>query len=874
MDEGLIGRLARLLAIRTAKNSDRRIDAAPISKPSPGFALEPRIMLDAAMVSTGEEILSEPENQQGSEKHSDKSTSSIQAETHKLAEALEASSQIQNTVTEVVLIDPTVPDYQTLIAGISDQAQVHLLSSSASLAEIADVLAGYQNLDAVHIISHGSTGSLALSGETVDSDTLASQRETLVTIGQSLSQEGDILLYGCNVGSDRKGQDFIEQLAALTGADIAASNDLTGSSEKGGDWDFETSVGLITQSVTASELATSGYTSVLAIVNIENLGDVESESNPTEIGQTFRATVSGYITEIQVVSNQDTTPVLKIYSDAGIGDEDTELHSQSVSLTYLEPGGNGYVMTSIVLNKSVAITDGMDYTFYFAEGEGVAPLADLAYTSNTYDNGEIVGDSLQQPENFDLIFRVVQSEGSAPSISISDTSLPYTENDTATLIAATGTVSDLDGDADWNGGKLVAQITSNNEATDRISISDTDGDGIAITVSGTDLLAGSTTIGTVSATGGVVPDGTALTISFNSSATNANVQEVLQSLRYHNTSETPSTENRTITVTATDAGGGFDSDTRTVSVAAVNDAPTVTGTPTDITVTEDAASNIDLSAVTFADPEDDSLTITLTVDAGTLAGSTSSGVTVGGSGTGAMSLSGTAANINTWLDTVANIQYTTAANANGVATLTVSASDGEGGSLASNPTINLNITAVNDAPVVDADPDNSSGGDPGFETSYTAGAASGVVVVDSDFTITDIDNSHIQGAEIMLTGLQNGTNEGITIDNTPATIAGISITYTSATEINLSGAATKAEYESLIRQINYSNSSSAATTTTGNRTVIIQVNDGSSASNSETTTISVVAAPIVTIWFRLALSASVTVAPEPINTGVLLSFSV
>ncbi|BBI49681.1 hypothetical protein HORIV_21020 [Vreelandella olivaria] len=136
-----------------------------------------------------------------------------------------------------------------------------------------------------------------------------------------------------------------------------------------------------------------------------------------------------------------------------------------------------------------------------------------------------------------------------------------------------------------------------------------------------------------------------------------------------------------------------------ITAVPTNAAPTITGAPSDITVTEDTVSNVDLSDVTLADSDGDNLTVTLTASAGTLAASSGGSVTVSGSGTGALTLSDTAANINTYLDTTTNIQYTGASNASGdnAATLTIKANDGTVDS--STTKVNVDITAVNDAPV-------------------------------------------------------------------------------------------------------------------------------------------------------------------------------
>ncbi|RMB12132.1 beta strand repeat-containing protein [Eilatimonas milleporae] len=195
----------------------------------------------------------------------------------------------------------------------------------------------------------------------------------------------------------------------------------------------------------------------------------------------------------------------------------------------------------------------------------------------------------------------------APRLVIADGTLSYSEGDAATQIDGSATVSDSDGDADWNGGTLAIQVTGNMESADRISISDTDGDGTAITISGTDILANGTDVGDLSATGGTVTGGTALTITFDTDATNGIVQEVLQSLRYDNTSDAPGTSDRTVTVTATDTNSGSSSDTRTISISAVNDAPSLTAGGTLSAVAEDTTAPtgaaLNSLGITVTDPD-------------------------------------------------------------------------------------------------------------------------------------------------------------------------------------------------------------------------------------------------------------------------------
>ncbi len=146
--------------------------------------------------------------------------------------------------TEIVFIESNVADYATLIAGLDPALEVHVLDAAGDgLAQMATLLAGRSGIDAIHLISHGSAGAVQLGMVTLDEETLQSRRGELDTIGQSLGEDGDLLLYGCNVAQGQTGIDFIGKLAQVTGADVAASTDLTGAAVKRGDWVLEATSG-------------------------------------------------------------------------------------------------------------------------------------------------------------------------------------------------------------------------------------------------------------------------------------------------------------------------------------------------------------------------------------------------------------------------------------------------------------------------------------------------------------------------------------------------------------------------------------------------------------------------------------------------------
>ncbi len=157
---------------------------------------------------------------------------------------------MRNTaMTSIIFFDKRVRDYQLLIATLPADSEYALIDTdSDGIHQMANYLAGRHNLDSIQIVSHGDKGSLQLGSTILDANNLMDYEIQLAFIGDALADDGDISLYGCNIASGIEGQAFIEHLAAMTGADIAASNDPTGSYEQGCNWLLEARTGQIDSS--------------------------------------------------------------------------------------------------------------------------------------------------------------------------------------------------------------------------------------------------------------------------------------------------------------------------------------------------------------------------------------------------------------------------------------------------------------------------------------------------------------------------------------------------------------------------------------------------------------------------------------------------
>ena len=107
------------------------------------------------------------------------------------------------------------------------------------VAQVTETLRDYTDLDAVHFVSHGADGRLQLGDTWLGSDNLDDYQDAVQTWQQALADDADLLIYGCNLAETGAGQAFIDRLSALTAADVAASDDITGAAQRGGDWALE-----------------------------------------------------------------------------------------------------------------------------------------------------------------------------------------------------------------------------------------------------------------------------------------------------------------------------------------------------------------------------------------------------------------------------------------------------------------------------------------------------------------------------------------------------------------------------------------------------------------------------------------------------------
>lgn len=229
-------------------------------------------------------------------------------------DAMSLSSSIdvkQALYREIVFLDAGVVDGEQLLSDLlrntnTATTQVYLIDSTTDgVEQISAALNNHHALDAVHIISHGTTSQVQLGSGTLSSSNIESYSDQLNAWGSALHGSGDILIYGCDVASSAQGQALLDVMSTLTRADIAASVDPTGNTEQGIDWGLEYQTGI----VEATAFTSSGiqvWSGVLATNNNPSF----SSSGPFTVDEGALATT--------VVGNIDADDGDGGATDAGI----------------------------------------------------------------------------------------------------------------------------------------------------------------------------------------------------------------------------------------------------------------------------------------------------------------------------------------------------------------------------------------------------------------------------------------------------------------------------------------------------------------------------------------------------------------------------
>jgi Domain of unknown function (DUF4347) len=471
----------------------------------------------------------------------------------------------------LTVIDTAIEDWKTLKDSVKGREILLLDSTDNPLDEILLRLEKMGKADSLNIISHGSSGRLEFENGAISIETLEKNKEKWKKIGSLLNEDGDIQLLGCNIAKGTKGKTFIKRLADITGSDVAASINPTGSAEKGGDWKLESIIGNVAEkdfqlkNLYMGLLDVNGATMTFYEVGegpYPAYGQVTIDTTPGVIDYTYGGATYNFEANQYIYNGMGSSAMDERYADLG----------------WQITGGNFGQFTSASLNLGLSYMKDVDGNL-----KSDAYLPTLTWTANTITWSGI------GPLAWDFrLYLVVDftstaiPSNTAPVVDLNgvgvgiDESRSFTEDAGAVTIAPSATVTDAEGDE-------IQTIT--------ITLTN-DQDGAAEA-----LYLGSATNVNIAGSGTDT-----LTLSDTGSTTNAQFQTALRAITYNNTSDTPNTTDRSITVVANDGTDNSATATVTMSVAANNDLPTdISLTSSD--VDEEQPSGTVVGTLSTTDPD-------------------------------------------------------------------------------------------------------------------------------------------------------------------------------------------------------------------------------------------------------------------------------
>ena len=276
-----------------------------------------------------------------------------------------------------------------------------------------------------------------------------------------------------------------------------------------------------------------------------------------------------------------------------------------------------------------------------------------------------------------------------------------------------------------------------------------------------------------------------------------------------------------------------------VTNAASNSAPVVSATGTALAYTENQAAKVIDSGLIVTDDSGNLTGATVTISANyasaqdVLAFTNQLGITGSWNATtGVLTLSGSTT-VSNYQTALRSVTYFNSSDDPSPLARTVSFVVNDGTALSAAASKTINVTPVNDAPVVATT---------GTPLAYSESQAASVL--DAGLTVSDVDNANLTGATVSLSANYANGQDVLAFTNQ----LGITGSWNAGTGVlTLSGTTTLANYQTALRTVTYFNTSENPSTLA--RTVAFVVNDGALLSTAATKTITVTSvndAPVIT----------------------------
>ncbi|WP_186146466.1 DUF4347 domain-containing protein [Burkholderia gladioli] len=750
--------------------------------------------------------------------------------------------------TDVVFIDPSVANYQTLIAGLPAGTQYVVLDAgSDGFAQIASYLRSHQGVESISLISHGTDGAIQAGSTWLTASDFSAYSAQLAQIGAAMKPGGDFLIYGCDVAQQADGQALVQQIAGLTHLNVAASIDATGAAALGGNWTLEYQVGQVHTALNESATAQAQFNELLGVT---------VETYDTAAANNFQALGSSQFTLDGIVYTLDQAANTFAYNDSNSPNGPTDItDSQTDGVLEINADGG-----SAMSNVTISLANGHTFNLqsfdlssfngdlyiqaHYANGTSSA-LIQLATAAVGGFPGATVSSQLGSAFNNIVSFSLIDQNDSGafepsldnltyqdtgPTVTTSSGNAAWSSADNGT--GTGGTAVSVDS------GLILSDGSSSTAKTATVKITNFQaGDMLNFVAQNGISSVYNTSTGT-------------LTLSTGSgTATIAQWQAALESVTFSSSLTSPNLSTTTRTISFSFNDGTFVSNiaTRNVTVTAVDQSPVLSegGTTSTSYLAGSAAAAVDAN-IHVSDADNASLAAaTVTISSGFVSGDSlgfvNNNATLYGDiqasynpSSHALSLfsgSGTAT-VAQWQAALDAVTFASSSGTTGgTRDITFSVSDGTKTSGALHHSV-----VVTAGPTVTTD-----GGSAAFISGDNT--ASTPVVVDAGIVVSDGVSSTLASATVQITGNFQVNHDQLLFTNNPATMGDISASYNTSTGLltltSASGTASLAQWQAALRAVTFT--SDLVVPSNATRTVSFRINDGTLVSPAANRSVSVTA---------------------------------
>ena len=152
------------------------------------------------------------------------SIGSIDSATNLISATSTPVSAPETVGTNIVLIDTTLPDYQTIADAADENSHVVLYdgdvdSAHGTLSKVVNYSSELgETINSLSIMAHGTPGQIKLGNEWIGLNNLSKYSDTWLALDNVMVDGGNLYLFGCDVVQDFvSGQAFIDELGPQCG---------------------------------------------------------------------------------------------------------------------------------------------------------------------------------------------------------------------------------------------------------------------------------------------------------------------------------------------------------------------------------------------------------------------------------------------------------------------------------------------------------------------------------------------------------------------------------------------------------------------------------------------------------------------------------